>query len=57
MNKEQTIDELERLVRLISDDNELLNRANNFMKHLADSKNDITAQLEEREKKAEEKHQ
>ena len=59
MNKKQTIDELNRLVRLISDDNELLNRANDFMRHLVENKNDITAQLEERERveKAERKHQ
>ena len=52
MEKKQPLDELERLVRLISDDNELLSRASTFMQTLVDSKldvhgkTDISAQIE-----------
>ncbi len=57
MEKKQPLDELERLVRLISDDNELLSRASTFMQTLVDSKldvhgkTDISAQIAEQEKK------
>ncbi|MBR1667479.1 MAG: hypothetical protein IJ693_04265 [Bacteroidaceae bacterium] len=59
MTNNQNLDELNRLVRLISDDNELLSRANTFMKSLVDNKKDITVQLEELERthKPEGKHQ
>jgi hypothetical protein len=54
---------LERLVQLIADDNELLNRANDFMQHLVNTKfdyrgkHDLAAELAEKDKKKEEKHQ
>lgn len=59
MAKKKQIDELNRLVRLISDDNELLNRANSYMQHLVDSKKDISSMLTLQEKlqKSERKHQ
>ena len=65
MTKKKQLDELQRLVHLISDDNELLNHANTFMQTLVDSKfavrgkQDISAQLVERNRQtgAGERHQ
>lgn len=63
MTKKKKLDQLQRLVHLISDDNELLNRANTFMQTLVDSrmevrgKRDISAQLTEKARKKEEKPQ
>ncbi len=65
MTKKKQFDELQRLVHLISDDNELLNRANTFMQNLVDSKlavrgkQDISTQLAEKNRQigAGEKHQ
>lgn len=65
MTKKKQFDELQRLVHLISDDNELLNRANTFMQNLVDSKlavrgkQDISTQLAERNRQigSGEKHQ
>lgn len=45
MNKSQK-DELSRLAQLISDENELLSRANDVVRNLINNKNDITGQLE-----------
>lgn len=49
MNKSQK-DELSRLAQLISDENELLSRANDVVNNLINNKKDITAQLERRMK-------
>ena len=63
MTNETQLDQLQRLVRLIADDNELLNRANDFMQTLVNGKfdyrgrEDISAELAAKEKKREEKHQ
>ena len=63
MTNETQLDQLERLVQLIADDNELLNRANTFMQNLVNNKfdyrgrQDISAELAAKEKKREEKHQ
>ncbi|MBQ6749397.1 MAG: hypothetical protein IJR02_01345 [Bacteroidaceae bacterium] len=62
MKKKEQVDQLQRLVHLISDDNELLSRASTFMQHLVDIKfevygnQDISAQLQ-RKGKMDEKHQ
>ena len=48
---------------MIADDNELLNRANDFMQHLVNTKfsyrgkQDLSAELTEKDQKKEEKHQ
>lgn len=52
MTKKKQLDELNRLVHLISDDNELLNRANSYIKTLVDNKKDITSMLEKQDKKS-----
>lgn len=63
MTNETQLDQLQRLVRLIADDNELLNRANDFMQTLVNGKfdyrgrQDISAELAAKEKKKEERHQ
>lgn len=63
MEQETQLDQLERLVSMIADDNELLNRANDFMQHLVNTKfnyrgkQDLSAELTEKDKKKEEKHQ
>lgn len=63
MPTKEKLDHLKRLVHLISDDNELLNRANDFMQRLVNTKyeyrgaQDISTQLEAAEKKKEERHQ
>lgn len=63
MEQKTQLDQLERLVQLISDDNELLNRANDFMKNLVNTKfdyrgaHDISAELAAKEGKKEERHQ
>ena len=63
MTNETQLDQLQRLVRLIADDDELLNRANNLMQNLVNGKfdyrgrEDISAELAAKEKKREEKHQ
>ena len=63
MPKKEQLDHLQRLVHLISDDNELLSRANDFMQRLVNARydalgaQDISAQLEAAEKKKEERHQ
>ncbi|MBR6974397.1 MAG: hypothetical protein IKH80_07215 [Bacteroidaceae bacterium] len=63
MEQKTQLDQLERLVQLIADDNELLNRANDFMQHLVNTKfdyrgkHDLAADLAEKDKKKEEKHQ
>ncbi len=44
MTKKTQLDHLERLVSLISDDNELLSRANDFMQHLVSTKLDYRGQ-------------
>ena len=40
MVQKAQLDQLERLVHLIADDNELLNRANNFMQNLVTTRFD-----------------
>lgn len=51
MTKEKQIDQLNRLVKLISDDRELLSRASTFIQGLVDSKtvthnkHDLASQL------------
>ena len=56
MNKKQKLDHLNRLVKLISDDNELLNRANDFMQTLVNNtvnvhgKSDISSELKKQER-------
>ena len=63
MAEKTQLDQLERLVRLISDDNELLNRANDFMQNLVNAKfdyrgrTDIAAELAARDKQNEGRHQ
>ena len=63
MTNETQLDQLERLVRLIADDNELLNRANDFMQNLVNGKfdyrgrKDISAELAAKEKLNEGRHQ
>jgi phage gpG-like protein len=63
MTNETQLDQLERLVRLIADDNELLNRANTFMQNLVNNKfdyrgrKDISAELAAKEKLNEGRHQ
>jgi hypothetical protein len=63
MAKKTQLDQLERLVKLIADDNELLNRANDFMQHLVNTKldyrgqQDLAEQLEAIDKNQEERHQ
>lgn len=63
MAERTQLDQLERLVRLISDDNELLNRANDFMQNLVNAKfdyrgrTDIAAELAARDKQNEGRHQ
>jgi hypothetical protein len=63
MSENSQLDHLQRLVHLISDDNELLSRANDFMQSLVNGRydtrgtQDISAQLQKAEKKKEEKHQ
>ena len=63
MEQETQLDQLERLVSMIADDNELLNRANDFMQHLVNTKfsyrgkQDLSAELTEKDQKKEEKHQ
>ena len=63
MTNETQLDHLERLVRLIADDNELLNRANTFMQNLVNNKfdyrgrKDISAELAAKEKLNEGRHQ
>lgn len=63
MTNETQLDQLERLVRLIADDNELLNRANDFMQNLVNNKfdyrgrTDISAELAAKEKLNEGRHQ
>ncbi len=63
MEQETQLDQLERLVSMIADDNELLNRANDFMQHLVNTKfsyrgkQDLSAELTEKDPKKEEKHQ
>ena len=57
MPKKEQLDHLQRLVHLISDDNELLSHANDFMQRLVNTKydalgaQDISAQLAAAEKK------
>lgn len=41
MTKKKQLDQLNRLVSLISDDTELLSRANTFMQNLVDSKMNV----------------
>ena len=61
MEQKTQLDKLERLVQLIADDNELLNRANDFMQNLVNSKveyrgvQDLSAELAAKEKKKEER--
>ena len=63
MTNETQLDQLQRLVRLIADDNELLNRANTFMQNLVNNKfdyrgrKDISAELAAKEKLNEGRHQ
>jgi hypothetical protein len=63
MTNETQLDQLERLVHLIADDNELLNRANTFMQNLVNNKfdyrgrKDISAELAAKEKLNEGRHQ
>ena len=63
MTNETQLDHLERLVRLIADDNELLNRANDFMQNLVNGKfdyrgkQDISTELAAKERKKEDRHQ
>lgn len=63
MEQKTQLDQLQRLVRLIADDNELLNRANDFMQTLVNGKfdyrgrQDISAELAAKEKKKKERHQ
>ena len=63
MANETQLDQLERLVRLIADDNELLNRANDFMQNLVCGKfdyrgrTDISAELAETDWNYEGRHQ
>ena len=63
MTNETQLDQLERLVQLIADDNELLNRANTFMQNLVNNrfdyrgKQDISAELAAKERMREERHQ
>ena len=63
MPKKEQLDHLQRLVHLISDDNELLSHANDFMQRLVNTKydalgaQDISAQLAAAEKKKEGRHQ
>lgn len=63
MEQKTQLDKLERLVQLIADDNELLNRANDFMQNLVNSrldyrgKHDISAELAAKDRKKEERHQ
>lgn len=57
MNKKKQLEQLQRLVKLIADDNELLSHANTFMQTLVDSKvnvhgkTDISSQLQQESKK------
>ena len=63
MAEETQFDQLQRLVHLIADDNELLNRANTFMQNLVNNKfdyrgrKDISAELAAKEKLNEGRHQ
>ena len=63
MAEETQFDQLQRLVHLIADDNELLNRANTFMQNLVNKKfdyrgrTDISAELAAKEKLNEGRHQ
>ena len=63
MAEETQFDQLQRLVHLIADDNELLNRANTFMQNLVNNKfdyrgrTDISAELATKEKLNEGRHQ
>ena len=63
MMNETQLDHLERLVQLIADDNELLNRANDFMQTLVNNKfdycgkQDLSVLLAAKDKKREERHQ
>lgn len=63
MEHQSELDKLERLVRLIGDDNELLSRANTYMQNLLNSKmdyhgkQDLSAELAAKDKHKEEKHQ
>ena len=56
MNKKKQLEQLQRLVKLIADDNELLSHANTFMQTLVDSKvnvhgkTDISSQLHQESK-------
>lgn len=51
MFKRKKLDRLNRLVHLVSDENELLSRVSGFMQHIIDNKNDITAKLQAEEDK------
>ncbi|MBO7580667.1 MAG: hypothetical protein J6T38_04000 [Bacteroidaceae bacterium] len=63
MEQKTQLDQLERLVQLIADDNELLNRANDFMQNLVNARfdyrgaHDLSAELAAKERWKEEKHQ
>ena len=63
MAEETQFDQLQRLVHLIADDNELLNRANTFMQNLVNNKfdyrgkQDLSVLLAAKDKKREERHQ
>ncbi|MBR6036873.1 MAG: hypothetical protein IKP41_07975 [Bacteroidaceae bacterium] len=63
MVQKAQLDQLERLVHLIADDNELLNRANNFMQNLVTTRfdyrgrTDISAELAAVERQNEGRHQ
>ena len=56
MTKKKQLDQLQRLVSLIADDNELLSRANTFMQNLVDTrlevhgKHDLSSQLQQTDK-------
>ena len=58
MTKKKQLDQLNRLVNLISDDNELLSRANDFMQSLVDSRvnvhgqHDLASQLGKKERQS-----
>ena len=57
MSKKKQLNQLNRLVHLIADDNELLSRASNFVHNLVDSraqahgKHDLALQLEQEERR------
>lgn len=61
MSRKSQLDQLNRLVHLIADDNELLSRASTFVQTLVDSRvtvhghRDLSAELQKKERKNKQK--